>query len=112
MIENGPWLVDQKQLFVQRWEAGMCLGKPEPSRLPLWVRIYNIPLEAWNVEGISRIASGVGTPIIMDRVTTSMCEKAYGRASFARVLFEVDATKGIVDSVEVWYKKLGRAMSL
>lgn len=90
----------------------MCLYKPEPSRIPIWVRIYNIPLEAWNIEGISRIASGVGTPIIMDRVTTSMCEKAYGRASFARVLVEVDATRGLVDYVEVWYRKLGRSMPL
>ncbi|PWA61076.1 reverse transcriptase domain, Reverse transcriptase zinc-binding domain protein [Artemisia annua] len=53
-----------------------------------------------------------GTPIIMDKVTASMCEKAYGRASFARVLIEVDASKGIVDSVEVWYKQLGRSMAL
>ncbi|PWA38380.1 hypothetical protein CTI12_AA581960 [Artemisia annua] len=61
---------------------------------------------------LNRIASGVGTPIIMDKVTASMCEKAYGRASFARVLIEVDASKGIVDSVEVWYKQLGRSMAL
>ncbi|PWA87079.1 tetratricopeptide repeat (TPR)-like superfamily protein [Artemisia annua] len=46
------------------------------------------------------------------KVTTSMCEKAYGRASFARVLVEVDATRGLVDSVEVWYRKLGRSMPL
>ncbi|GJR47915.1 RNA-directed DNA polymerase, eukaryota, reverse transcriptase zinc-binding domain protein [Tanacetum coccineum] len=46
VIENGPWLVDQKPLFVQRWVAGICLDKPEPSRIPLWVKIYNVPLEA------------------------------------------------------------------
>ncbi|PWA74913.1 hypothetical protein CTI12_AA227320 [Artemisia annua] len=38
--------------------------------------------------------------------------KAYGRASFARVLVEIDATKGIVDSIEVCYKSLGRSMEL
>nr|GEX40917.1 hypothetical protein [Tanacetum cinerariifolium] len=32
------------------------------------VKIYNVPLEAWNVEGISGIASRIGTPIIMDKV--------------------------------------------
>ncbi|PWA45578.1 hypothetical protein CTI12_AA513710 [Artemisia annua] len=62
--------------------------------------------------GSDRIVSGVGTPIIMDRVTTSMCEKAYGRASFARVLIEVDANKGLVDSVEVWYRKMDRSVVL
>ncbi|GJR68831.1 RNA-directed DNA polymerase, eukaryota, reverse transcriptase zinc-binding domain protein [Tanacetum coccineum] len=81
-------------------------------KLTLWVKIMNVPLEAWNVEGISRIASRIGNLIIMDRITTSMCEKAYGRASFARVLVEVEAAKGLVDSVEVCYKALGRSMKL
>ncbi|GKE14412.1 zinc knuckle CX2CX4HX4C containing protein [Tanacetum coccineum] len=75
--------------------------KPEPAKVPLWVRIMNVPLEAWNVEGISRLAGMIGNPIIMDRITTSMCEKSYGRASFARVLIKVDAEKGLVDIVEV-----------
>ena len=63
----------------------------------------NVPLEAWNVQGISRLASSLGNPIIMDRITASMCDKAYGRASFARVLVEVDATKELLDSIEVCY---------
>ncbi|GJY18809.1 RNA-directed DNA polymerase, eukaryota, reverse transcriptase zinc-binding domain protein [Tanacetum coccineum] len=104
VIENGPRLVDQKPLFLQRWVAGICLEKHEPVRIPLWVKIYNVPLEALNVEGISIIASRIGTPIIMDKVTTSMCERGYGRASFARVLIEVNATEGIVDNVEICFK--------
>ncbi|GJU38598.1 zinc knuckle CX2CX4HX4C containing protein [Tanacetum coccineum] len=112
VLENGPWLVDGKPLFVQKWEAGLCMVKPKPSKVPLWVKIMNVPLEAWNVEGISRITSRIGNPIIMDRITTSMCEKAYGRASFARVLVEVEAAKSLVDNVEVCYKGLGRSMEL
>ncbi|GJY57634.1 RNA-directed DNA polymerase, eukaryota, reverse transcriptase zinc-binding domain protein [Tanacetum coccineum] len=76
------------------------------------VKIMNVPLEAWNAEGIGRITSCIGTPIIIDRITTSMCEKSYGRASFARVLIEVEARKGLVDNVEVSYKSLGKSMVL
>ena len=46
VIENGPWLVDQKPFFMQKWEAGLCLSRPEPTRIPVWVKIYNVPLEA------------------------------------------------------------------
>ncbi|GKA52512.1 putative reverse transcriptase domain-containing protein, partial [Tanacetum coccineum] len=88
VLENGPWLVDGKSLFVKK------NGK-----------------RAWNVEGISRLASMIGNPIIMDRITTSMCEKAYGRASFARVLVEVDAERGLVDSIKACYSSLGRCIS-
>nr|GEU92204.1 hypothetical protein [Tanacetum cinerariifolium] len=101
VIENEPWLVDQNPLFVQRWVARICLDKPEPARIPLWVKIYNVPFEAWNVEGINKIASRIKTPIIIDKVTTFICERGYGRASFAMVLIKVDAAKGIVDNVEI-----------
>ncbi|GJU06223.1 zinc knuckle CX2CX4HX4C containing protein [Tanacetum coccineum] len=83
-----------------RWEAGLCMEKPEPTRVPLWVKIMNVPLEAWNTYGIMRLASSLGNPIIMDIITTSMSEKAYGRASFARVLVKVDATKELADSIK------------
>ncbi|GJT92142.1 RNA-directed DNA polymerase, eukaryota, reverse transcriptase zinc-binding domain protein, partial [Tanacetum coccineum] len=106
VIENRPWMLENKPLFVRKWEPGLCMSKLDTSKLPLWVKIYDIPLEAWNVEGISRIASRIDVPIIMDKITTSICEKPYGRASYARVLVEVDAAKGLVDSVEIWYKNL------
>ncbi|GJV37474.1 retrovirus-related pol polyprotein from transposon TNT 1-94 [Tanacetum coccineum] len=48
---------------------------------------------------------------LMDK-TTSICERPYGRASFASVLVDVDATKGLVDVVEVWYKSLGKSVML
>ncbi|GJT75930.1 ATPase, F1/V1/A1 complex, alpha/beta subunit [Tanacetum coccineum] len=112
VIENGPWMVENKPLFVRKWEPGLCMSKLDTSKLPLWVKIYDIPLEAWNVEGISRISSRIGVPIIMDKITTLICEKPYGRASYARVLVEVDAAKGLVDSVEIWYKSLSKSMML
>ncbi|GJS44535.1 RNA-directed DNA polymerase, eukaryota, reverse transcriptase zinc-binding domain protein [Tanacetum coccineum] len=61
---------------------------------------------------ISRIASRIGNPIIMDKVTTSMCERGYGRAIFARVLIEVNVANGFVESVEIWYRNLNRTMEL
>ncbi|PWA44146.1 hypothetical protein CTI12_AA527300 [Artemisia annua] len=65
-----------------------------------------------NSNKLSRIASRIGTPIIMDKITSSMCEREFGRANFARVLVEVDAVKGLLGCVEVCYKSLGRSMSL
>ncbi|GJW77555.1 hypothetical protein Tco_0139237 [Tanacetum coccineum] len=79
VVENGPWLVEGKPLFVQKWEAGLCMEKPEPSK--------NI-------------------------ITASMCERTYGRASFARVLVEVDASKELMDSIELCHSSLGKSMTL
>ncbi|GJZ51480.1 zinc knuckle CX2CX4HX4C containing protein [Tanacetum coccineum] len=79
---------------VQRWQHDVCLEKKEPSKLPLWVKLLNVPLEAWTHKGISALASGVGKPIIMDALTTEIFHSGKGRMGFARVLVEVDTSKG------------------
>ncbi|PWA49855.1 hypothetical protein CTI12_AA472190 [Artemisia annua] len=45
-------------------------------------------------------------------MTTSICEKPYSRASFARVLVEIDSSKPLVDNVELWYEGLGKVLKL
>ncbi|GKA35541.1 RNA-directed DNA polymerase, eukaryota, reverse transcriptase zinc-binding domain protein [Tanacetum coccineum] len=63
-------------------------------------------------DGISMISSMIGSLIIMDRITTEMCDRSYGRASFERVLIKVDADLRLADKIEVWYKSLGKSMEL
>ncbi|GJS32656.1 hypothetical protein Tco_0531038, partial [Tanacetum coccineum] len=77
-----------------------------------FVKIFNIPLEAWNVEGISRISCRLDNPLIMDKITTMICERKYGRANYARVLIEVDADNALIESIEIYYKSLGKSMML
>ncbi|PWA61167.1 hypothetical protein CTI12_AA374640 [Artemisia annua] len=43
-------------------------------------------------------------PLIMDAVTTRMCNQGVGRLGFARVLVEVNACKGLEDSIDILYK--------
>ncbi|GKD86469.1 hypothetical protein Tco_1357623 [Tanacetum coccineum] len=48
-----------------------------------------------SIEGISTLASGIGTPIMMDNTTAHMSQYGNGRADFARVLIEIHAKKEI-----------------
>ncbi|GKC60779.1 RNA-directed DNA polymerase, eukaryota, reverse transcriptase zinc-binding domain protein, partial [Tanacetum coccineum] len=73
VLENGLWLINDKPLLVQKWQHDICLDKKELSRLPSWVKLLNVPLEAWTHRGISALASGVGKPIIMDATSIEIC---------------------------------------
>nr|GEV31126.1 hypothetical protein [Tanacetum cinerariifolium] len=75
-----------KKWELTKWDSSVSLDKAEPSALPLWVKLKNLPLEAWSSKGISVVASRLGTPIIMDQTTTNMCNLGNGRPGFARVL--------------------------
>ncbi|GJT20249.1 zinc knuckle CX2CX4HX4C containing protein [Tanacetum coccineum] len=104
VVNKGPWLVKNKPLIVQRWDINMCLDKTKPEIIPLWIKLCNVPLEAWTTKGISALASRVGKPIMMDTTTDSMCKMGVGRIGFARVLVEVSAKKVLPYDIEVVYK--------
>ncbi|GJW79881.1 RNA-directed DNA polymerase, eukaryota, reverse transcriptase zinc-binding domain protein [Tanacetum coccineum] len=73
VLESGPWMVSNRPLFVQKWDPSVNIDLSEPVKLPLWIKLHNVPIEAWTVKGISAIASSLGTPLIMDKTTTRMC---------------------------------------
>ncbi|GJZ59818.1 RNA-directed DNA polymerase, eukaryota, reverse transcriptase zinc-binding domain protein [Tanacetum coccineum] len=94
-----------------RMDPSVCLDMTEPKKLPLWVKLKNMPLEAWSVKGISVIASRIGTPQIMDQITSNMCRVGTGRVGFARVLVEVKAEKGLPDTIEIEYMNCEKVMT-
>ena len=104
VIEKGPWMVNNKPLFVQRWNPEMNMTKLEPKKLPVWVKLVNIPLEAWSVDGISALASSVGLPIIMNHITATICDKGLGNLGYARVLIEMSAEKQFKECIEIQYR--------
>ncbi|PWA91347.1 DUF4283 domain-containing protein [Artemisia annua] len=109
VIENGVWIVNNKAMVIQRWDASVDLNKVELDVLPIWVKFVNLPLEAWTAKGLSAIASRLGKPVMMDSMTTKMCSQGVGRLGYARVLVEVDAKKGIPDHVDIMYcDKMGK----
>ncbi|GJT83823.1 zinc knuckle CX2CX4HX4C containing protein, partial [Tanacetum coccineum] len=101
VLDLGPWLVNNKPLFVQKWDPSMGLNKVEQTKVPLWVSIVNVPLEAWSTEGISALASSLGKPLIMDNMTAKRCQFGEGRLDYARVLVEFDVKKGCKDKIEI-----------
>nr|GFA79199.1 ATPase, F1/V1/A1 complex, alpha/beta subunit, zinc knuckle CX2CX4HX4C [Tanacetum cinerariifolium] len=71
----------------------------------LWmVKIINVPLEAWSVEGINAIASSLGNPMMMDTNIAAICHKGIGNFDFARILMEMDAEKELKKEIVIQYK--------
>nr|GFA28005.1 hypothetical protein [Tanacetum cinerariifolium] len=78
-----------------------------PSFIPIWVCVYNIPMELCNGNGIGKIMSGVGKPLLMDNMTKERCLKKAGKLDFARVLVEVSAEDDLPCSLEISYPPIG-----
>ncbi|PWA27164.1 hypothetical protein CTI12_AA627900 [Artemisia annua] len=94
-------------LVLNTWEPGTWLEKVEPSTIPIWVCIYGVPMELCNGNGIGKIFSGVGRPMLMDKLTKERCLKKAGKLDFARVLVEVSANEDLPNFIEIEYPQLG-----
>ncbi|KAJ9536539.1 hypothetical protein OSB04_un000291 [Centaurea solstitialis] len=101
VVEAGPLMIRGVPLFVEHWDPVKGLTKPIHNSCPLWVKLHNVPLVAFNKEGISRIASVLGIPKQMDACTASMCDKAWGRPGFAKVLVETWAVGELKREIQV-----------
>lgn len=81
----------------------MHMQKIEPCKLPVWVKMVNIPLEACSMKGISALANSIGLPILMDNMIAPMCNNGMGNLGYARTLGEINAEKGLRKSIEIQY---------
>ncbi|PWA41468.1 hypothetical protein CTI12_AA553620 [Artemisia annua] len=110
-MEYSPNVVSKGDMNVpivlNIWETGIWLDKTEPTSIPIWVCIYNIPSELCNGNVIGKIMSGVGRPMLMDKMTKDRCLKKAGVLDFARVLVEVSANEGLPNVLEIEYPSLG-----
>ncbi|GJZ44710.1 zinc knuckle CX2CX4HX4C containing protein [Tanacetum coccineum] len=59
VIDQGPWMVNKRPLIVQKWNHEIGMQMVEHSKLPIWVRMTEVPLEAWSSDGISALASSL-----------------------------------------------------
>ena len=68
-------------------ELGMDLSQDTHSSLPIWVKIFKIPLEGWHEEGIATAASALGQPIHADGTIEDR-----SRLGFTRVCVEINTS--------------------
>ncbi|GKD25955.1 zinc knuckle CX2CX4HX4C containing protein [Tanacetum coccineum] len=73
------------------------LLKEELTRIPIWVKLHDVPIQIFEDDGISLIATFIGKHVMPDSYTSSMCNDSWGRSSFARCLIEVNSDADLVD---------------
>lgn len=81
-LGKGPWKIVGAPIYVKK----MGEGRLENSKtLPLWVKLYDIPLEYWTNVGFCHIASFLGRATLWDEPTMQA-----SRISFPRICIVID----------------------
>nr|GFA68405.1 hypothetical protein [Tanacetum cinerariifolium] len=101
VLERGPWLICNTPLILNKWSPNISLKPDEVSKVPVRVKLYNIPVVAYSEDGLSLIATQIGKSIMLDAFTSSMCVDSWGRISFARALIKIHANSELKKDVRM-----------
>ncbi|GJW39766.1 zinc knuckle CX2CX4HX4C containing protein [Tanacetum coccineum] len=101
VLENGPWLIRMVPIMLNIWTPNSILKKDTITSVPVWVKLHNVPIVAFSEVGLSIITSSLGKPIMLDSYTSTICQKSWGKNSYARVLVEVSSLLPLLESVVV-----------
>nr|XP_043615876.1 uncharacterized protein LOC122587776 [Erigeron canadensis] len=67
------------------------LKREDLKSVVVWVKIHNVPMATYTEDGLSLLATKLGTPKLLDTYTNTMCMESWGRSSYARALVEISA---------------------
>ncbi|KAL0295435.1 UNVERIFIED_CONTAM: hypothetical protein Scaly_3104300 [Sesamum calycinum] len=79
-----PLAVPGQPIVLQVWEQGMSLRRQQHTQIPVWIRLKHLPMEYWTDEGLSTVASGVGTPLYTDGITKECSRLDYAGLCYVR----------------------------
>ncbi|GKE11824.1 zinc knuckle CX2CX4HX4C containing protein, partial [Tanacetum coccineum] len=101
VLESGPWMIRQTLIILKKWSMSTSLQKEELTRIPIWIKLHDVPLQVFEEDGISLIATLIRKPIMLESYTSSMCKDSWGRSSFARCLIEVNLEADLLDVITI-----------
>ncbi|GJW76326.1 retrovirus-related pol polyprotein from transposon TNT 1-94 [Tanacetum coccineum] len=86
---------------VEKEQLDTSFLKEELTLILIWVKLHDVPLQVFEVDGISLIATFIGIPVMLYSYTSSMCNDSWGRSNFARCLVEVNSEADLVNVVTI-----------
>ncbi|KAI3891132.1 hypothetical protein MKW98_007437 [Papaver atlanticum] len=97
---SGLLHIDGKTMILRKWDWKMKFDKVEMLKsIPVWVKIYNLPLFLWDSSFLSKVGSALGNPICADQKTLNQ-----QRLDYARVYIQVIASKPLLDTLLISVK--------
>eukprot|EP00253_Pinus_taeda_P034687 PITA_34687 len=105
VFEGGPYFYVAAGLFMRPWKMNFAPEWENFTSVPVWVRLYSLPLDYWRTDSLAAIGNKLGKFVKASKATRR------GRyTSFARICVEMDLSRALPDEVilevydEEWVK--------
>ncbi|KAF5196945.1 hypothetical protein FRX31_013469 [Thalictrum thalictroides] len=72
VLEMGSLHIASQLFILRPWKLFVEAEFNDLKTIPVWVVMKKFPMELWDDEGFGRIASTIGTPLFVDKLTETM----------------------------------------
>ncbi|XP_074265267.1 uncharacterized protein LOC141587691 [Silene latifolia] len=84
VLNNGHLTFDNNLVIINEWTPEAELLRHDVSRVPIWMKLYDLDIRFWGVDSLKKLSGLVGTYIKCDDATKS---KAF--LGYARIMVEI-----------------------
>lgn len=91
-LYEGPWFWGNAGLFLTPWFPEFDPNTMVVTKMPVWVKLYNLPLHFWHYKVLTDIGNTLGKFLKVDNDRLS--KDIY---TFSRICVEVDLSQGLPD---------------
>ncbi|GJX42818.1 zinc knuckle CX2CX4HX4C containing protein [Tanacetum coccineum] len=64
ILEGGPWSIHKSPIILKKWSMDTRLPKEEFTRIPIWVKLHDVPIQVFKEDGISLIATFIEADLV------------------------------------------------
>jgi len=94
IFEGGPYFFAVAGLYMRPWKMNFVPERETFSLVPVWVRLYSLPLDYWQTESLAAIGNKLG------RFVNAFEATRRGKyTSFARICVEMNLSGVLLDEV-------------
>ncbi|GKA90437.1 beta-caryophyllene synthase, partial [Tanacetum coccineum] len=81
MLENRPWFIRNHLLILKKCNPEVNLLKEDVGTVLVWVKLHGVPIMSFSEDGMSVVATKLGTPLMLDSYTSDMFLQSWGMSS-------------------------------
>ncbi|CAN1139820.1 hypothetical protein LINPERHAP2_LOCUS11515 [Linum perenne] len=96
-LNDGPWLIGDYYVISEPWRPYFEPGSSPISKLRIWVRLPNLPLECYDDFILTSIGNIIGKTVHIDRTTLNG-----RRGNYARICVEIDISEKLKSKYRLW----------
>ncbi|GJT62467.1 zinc knuckle CX2CX4HX4C containing protein [Tanacetum coccineum] len=65
VLEGGSWMIRNSSIILKKWSMGTSLLKEELTRIPIWVKLHDVPLQVYE-EDVDVVTIGIPSLTVDD----------------------------------------------